>query len=152
MRAASYCDVTLIYHSDTVSMDGRFHHHNGVVSQGCFSMAAHRHDRRGIYRCVLLRFLGRIEIDHSYMVCAGVVCAATPGTALLGPAGAAAQQPAPLVLCREWQHKPLQRRPYRGQFLYYTGGVSHLLLSGVCTGPCKGGYCRPGLPLRALPS
>ena len=33
---------------------------------GRFSMAAHRHDRRGIYRCVLLRFRGRIEIDHSY--------------------------------------------------------------------------------------
>ena len=24
----------------------------------------------------------------------------------------AARRPAPLVLCREWQHKPLQRRPY----------------------------------------
>ena len=34
---------------------------------GRFSMAAHHsHDRRGIYRCVLLRFRGRIEIDHSY--------------------------------------------------------------------------------------
>ena len=33
---------------------------------GRFSMAAHRHDRRGIYRCVLLRFRGRIEFDHSY--------------------------------------------------------------------------------------
>ena len=33
---------------------------------GRFSMAAHRHDRRGIYRCVLLQFHGRIEIDHSY--------------------------------------------------------------------------------------
>ena len=33
---------------------------------GRFSMAAHRHDRRGIYRCVLLRFSGRIEIDHLY--------------------------------------------------------------------------------------
>ena len=33
---------------------------------GRFSMAAHRHDRCGIYRCVLLRFRGRIEIDHSY--------------------------------------------------------------------------------------
>ena len=30
---------------------------------GRFSMVAHRHDRRGIYRCVLLRFHGRIEID-----------------------------------------------------------------------------------------
>ena len=33
---------------------------------GRFSMAAHRHDRRVIYRCVLLRVRGRIEIDHSY--------------------------------------------------------------------------------------
>ena len=33
---------------------------------GRFGMAAHRHDRRGIYRCVLLRLRGRIEIDHSY--------------------------------------------------------------------------------------
>ena len=30
--------------------------------------------------------------------------------------------------------------------------MSHLLLLGVCTGPCKGGYCRPGLPLTTLPS
>ena len=33
---------------------------------GRFSMAAHRHDRRRIYRSELLRFHGRIEIDHSY--------------------------------------------------------------------------------------
>ena len=58
MRAASYCDVTLIYHSDTVSQ--------WRCQPGRFSMAAHRHDRRGIYRCVFLRFLGRLEIDHSY--------------------------------------------------------------------------------------
>ena len=42
---------------------------------GRFSMAAHRHDRRGIYRCVLLRFRGRIEIDHSYgLSCRGLCC------------------------------------------------------------------------------
>ena len=42
---------------------------------GRFSMAAHRHDRRGIYRCVLLRFRGRIEIDHSYgLHCRGLCC------------------------------------------------------------------------------
>ena len=42
---------------------------------GCFSMAAHRHDRRGIYRCALLRFRGRIEIDHSYgLRCRGLCC------------------------------------------------------------------------------
>ena len=38
-----------------------------------------------------------------------MVCAATPGTARVGPAVA---RPALLMLCREWQHKPLQRRPY----------------------------------------
>ena len=32
---------------------------------GRLSMAAHRYDRRGIYRCALLSFRGRIEIDHS---------------------------------------------------------------------------------------
>ena len=38
-------------------------------------MTAHRHDRRGIYRCVLLRFRGRIEIDHSYgLRCRGLCC------------------------------------------------------------------------------
>ena len=98
-----------VYYSDTVSMDAFI-----IAMLLRFSMAAHRHDRRGIYRCLLLRFRGKIEIDHSYTVCAVVVCAATPGTALVGPAGAAASRPAPLVLCREWQHKPLQRRPYRG--------------------------------------
>ena len=42
---------------------------------GRFSMAAHRHDRRGIYRCALLRFRGRIEIDHSYgLRCRGLCC------------------------------------------------------------------------------
>ena len=42
---------------------------------GRFSMAAHRHDRCGIYRCVLLRFRGRIEIDHSYgLRCRGLCC------------------------------------------------------------------------------
>ena len=42
---------------------------------GRFSMAAHRHDRRGIYRCVLLRFRVRIEIDHSYgLRCRGLCC------------------------------------------------------------------------------
>ena len=36
------------------------------LQPGRFSMAAHRHDRRRICRCVLLRFRGGIEIDHSY--------------------------------------------------------------------------------------
>ena len=80
-----------------------------ALSARAIQHGAHRHDRRGIYRCVLFRFRGRIEIDHSY------------GLRWSGPAGAAASGRAtagPLVLCREWQHKPLQRRPYRGQFLY----------------------------------
>ena len=38
-------------------------------------MATHRLDRHGIYRCVLLRFHGRIEIDHSYgLRCCGLCC------------------------------------------------------------------------------
>ena len=126
---------------------------------GCFSMAAHRHDRRGIFRCVLLRFRGRIEIDHSYgLRCRGLCFhsrhstrgAGRRGRATAGPTravpGVAAQTttasgragrpheccagsgstnhdskrprwPAPRVLCREWQHKPRQRRTYRGQIL-----------------------------------
>ena len=43
--------------------------------QGRFSMAAHRHGRRGYYRCVLLCFRGWIEIDHSYgLRCRGLCC------------------------------------------------------------------------------
>ena len=66
---------------------GRFHH-NGVANQGRFSMAVHR---RCIYRSVLLRFRGRIEIYHSYghtqtavqkpvphSCCAGVAAQTTP--------------------------------------------------------------------------
>ena len=118
MRAASYCDVTLIYYSDTVSMDAFII--TMALSARAIQHGAHRHDRRGIYRCVLLRFRGRIEIDHSYgLRCRGLCCHSRHSTR--GPAGAAASGRAtagPLVLCREWQHKPLQRRPYRGQFLY----------------------------------
>ena len=33
----------------------------------------------------------------------------------------------------------MQRVNLHARPSYYTGGVSHLLLSGVCTGPCKGG-------------
>ena len=58
---------------------GRFHH-NGVASQGRFSMAVHRWC---IYRSVLLRFRGRIETDHTY-----------------GHTQMAVQRPVPLVLCR----------------------------------------------------
>ena len=55
--------------------------------------------------------LYNIGIDHD-TVCAGVVCAATPGTARVGPAVARPRRLAPRVLCREWQHKPPQGRPY----------------------------------------
>ena len=64
MRAASYCDVTLIYSSDFVSMDAFIIRWR--CQPGRFSIAAHRHDRHGVYRYVLLRFRGRIEIDRSY--------------------------------------------------------------------------------------
>ena len=36
---------------------------------GRFSMTTYRHDRRGICRCALLRFRGRIEIDLIYTFC-----------------------------------------------------------------------------------
>ena len=73
MRATSYCDVTLIYiltlYLWTLSSS------QWRCQPGRFSMAAHRHGRRGIYRCVLLRFRGRIEIDHSYgLRCLGLCC------------------------------------------------------------------------------
>ena len=91
MRAASYCDVTLIYYSDTVSMDAFII--TMALSARAIQHGAHRHDRRGIYRCVLLRFRGRIEIDHSYgLRCRGLCCHSRHSTR--GPAGAAARRPA----------------------------------------------------------
>ena len=52
---------------------------------GRFSMAAHRHDRRGIYRCVLLSFRGRIEIDHSYSLrCRSLCCHSRRSTRVAG--------------------------------------------------------------------
>ena len=57
---------------------------------GRFSMAAYRHDRRGIYRCVLLRFRGRIEIDHSYSLpCRGLCCHSRHSTRGAGRRGRA---------------------------------------------------------------
>ena len=87
MRAASYCDVTLIYYLTlylwTLSSS------QWRCQQWRFSMAAHRHDRRGIYRCVLLRFRGRIKIDHSCgLRCRGLCCHSRHSTR--GAAGAAA--------------------------------------------------------------
>ena len=53
-------------------------------------MAAHRHDRRGICRCVLLRFRGRIEIDHSYgLRCRGLCCHSRHSTSGAGLRAAA---------------------------------------------------------------
>ena len=55
---------------------------------GRFSMAIHRHDRRGIYRCVLLRFRGRIEIDHSCgLCCRGLCCHSRHSTREAGRRG-----------------------------------------------------------------
>ena len=55
---------------------------------GRFSMVAHRHDRRGIYRCVLLRFRGRIEIDHSYgLRWSGLCCHSRHSTRGVGRCG-----------------------------------------------------------------
>ena len=77
-----------------------------ALSARAIQHGAHRHDLRGIYRCVLLLFRGRIEIDHSYgLRCRGLCCHSRHSTR--GPAGAAASGRAtagPLVLCREWQH------------------------------------------------
>ena len=64
-----------------------------ALSARAIQHGAHRHDRRRIYRCVLLLFRGRIEIDHSYgLRCRGLCCHSRHSTR--GPAGAAAQQPA----------------------------------------------------------
>ena len=63
-----------------------------ALSARAIQHGAHRHDRRGIYRCVLLRFRGRIETDHSYgLRCRGLCCHTLHSTR--GPAGAAARQP-----------------------------------------------------------
>ena len=64
-----------------------------ALSARAIQHGAHRHDRRGIYRCVLFRFRGRIEIDHSYgLRCRGLCCHSRHSTR--GPAGTAARQPA----------------------------------------------------------
>ena len=95
MRAASYCDVTLIYYSDTVSMDAFII--TMALSARAIQHGAHRHDRRGIYRCVLLLFRGRIEIDHSYgLRWSGLCCHSrhsTSGPAVARPQQAAARRP-----------------------------------------------------------
>ena len=67
---------------------------------GRFSMAAHRHDRRGIYRCVLLRFCGRIEIDHSYgLRCRGLCCHSWHSTRGAGLRGLKRPRDGRLHLC-----------------------------------------------------
>ena len=47
---------------------------------GYFNMTAHCHDHRGIYRCVLLHFRGRIEIDHPYGLRCHSCCARSYST------------------------------------------------------------------------
>ena len=102
MRAACYCDVTLIYYSDTVSMDAFII--TMALSARAIQHGAHRHDRRGIYRCVLLRFRGRIEIDHSYgLRCRGLCCHSRHSTR--GPAVARPLAAAPAAAARRPAHE-----------------------------------------------
>ena len=55
---------------------------------GRFSMSAHHHDHCRIYRCVLLRCRGRIEIDHSYgLHCRGLCCHSRHSTRGAGRCG-----------------------------------------------------------------
>ena len=61
-----------------------------ALSARAIQHGAYRHDRRRIYRGVLLRFRGRIEIDHSY----GLRCRG---------------------LCCHSRHKPLQRKQLVGR-------------------------------------
>ena len=76
---------------------------------GRFSMAAHRHDRRGIYRCVLLRFRGRIEIDHSYgLRCRGLCCHCRHSTRGAGRRSRATAGPTRAVLAVAAQTTPAQ--------------------------------------------
>ena len=63
-------------------------------------MAAHHHDRRGIYRCALLRFRGRIEIDHSYgLRCRGLCCHSRHSTRGAGRRGRKRPRDGWLHLC-----------------------------------------------------
>ena len=114
---------------------------------GRFSMVAHFHDGRGIYRCVLLLFRGRIEIDHLYgLRCRGLCChslhttrgAGQRGHATAGPTcavpGVAAQTtPAQTVLwsipisqhcsknwpcSRKWSAAALQQKMLMDLYIY----------------------------------
>ena len=99
MRAAGYCAVTLTYCSDTVSMDTFII--TMALPLASFSMAAHRHDRHGIYRCVLLRFRGSIEIDHSYSLrCHGLCCHSRRSTRGAGRATAGPTRAVPGVVAQ----------------------------------------------------
>ena len=76
---------------------------------GRFSMAAHRHGRREIYRCVLLRFRGRIEIDHSYgLRCHGLCCHCRHSTCGAGRRGRATTGPTRAVPAVAAQTTPAQ--------------------------------------------
>ena len=74
---------------------------------GSFNRAVHR---RLIYRSVLFRFGGRIKIDYPYGLCFAL--------ALVGPAESGCTTDGSARPVLEYQHKLLQCRPYRGQFLY----------------------------------
>ena len=76
---------------------------------GRFSMAAHRHDRGGIYRCVLLHFRGRIEIDHSYgLRWSGLCCHSRHSTRGAGRRGHATAGPTRAVPGVAAQTTPVQ--------------------------------------------
>ena len=120
MRAASYCDVTLICHSDTVSVDAfiitmvlpaRAFQHRGSSSWSsgdvslCIASFSWLNINWPLIRSALSWFVLPLLAQHL--------------RGHVARAQATAQQPAPLALCREWQHKPLQRRPYHRHFFYF---------------------------------
>ena len=105
----SYCDVIDTWATSNCGITRewlfwrcfyeRFHHHNGVASQGSFSMAAYHHNRHSMNCRVLICFHLRIEINHSYSLACCCLCCYS-GTVLVEPAATAMKLPAPLVLCQ----------------------------------------------------
>ena len=68
MRAASYCDVTLIYYSDTISMVA-------FIITMALPARAFLHSDSSSWLSQDLSLCGRIEIDHSYgLRCRGLCC------------------------------------------------------------------------------
>ena len=73
MRAASYCDVTLIYYSDTVSM-GAFIITMALPDREFRHGGSSSWSSRDLSLCIA-SFRGRIEIDHSYgLRCRDLCC------------------------------------------------------------------------------